>query len=443
MNNIHKIGLTTLSPLHIGTGRSLTSVGEFITTNSNVNIIDQFVLNQLLDKHDGLRERYLKHIIEKQENANVFQFFTEENLIKELQFERSIPLHAVSFNADSNNMLELHIDTSGGKYVPGSSIKGALRSLFFAATIMQDPSVKKEVTEIILSPGKKLYPIKKEIQNLEDSFFLNDMKYFMPRDTNFFPEEDICVEIAKREHLFGVDTKGLDTLRECVRTGANTNFELAVNPCITHPTISFLNKKSAIHDMFSLTNKVIEHYIDFETGLLRQSGSDVARHLINELSDLKSGLHDYKNERALIRLGKGKSFYFMIILPFLDEPARNKVLELMKVEPEAFQLYPQTRMVNEENKMFGWVEMTFKKAPVVEKPLVDNKITNLQADVTILTARCTGKKTVSILINGVQTDDVHLVNKFKQPIESGDEIQVIVSILSKIGRVNQVKLINH
>jgi len=216
MNALYNIRLRTISPLHIGTGRLLTSVGEFVSTGSSVNIIDQPALNKLLASREGLLQRYLNHIIEKQENANVFQFFKDEAIDGEIKYSRKLPLHAQGFDPESNNMLELMIDTDGGKYIPGSSIKGALRTLLFAAEILKDSMLKKKINDIVMSPGIDLYHIKKKVEDVEKNLFQNDMMNLIVRDSQLFSEHDICVEIAKREHLFGVDTTGLDSLRECV-----------------------------------------------------------------------------------------------------------------------------------------------------------------------------------------------------------------------------------
>lgn len=228
MNNLYNISLTTLSPIHIGTGDTLTSIGEYIATSASIKIVDQQALNKLFESHTGLRERFLFHIGEKQKNSNIFQFFKDEGLEQDISFTRTIPLHAKDFNTTSNNLLELLIDAGCGNYIPGSSLKGAFRSLFFAAAIMDDPSLKKKVSEIITSseliskPNKKLTEqdilkqIRKQVEQLEDRLFQDDMTRFKVRDSGPFAGEDLCVEIAKREHLFGVDSTGLDVLRECI-----------------------------------------------------------------------------------------------------------------------------------------------------------------------------------------------------------------------------------
>lgn len=440
MNNLYNISLTALSPLHMGTGHTLTSVGEFITTNSSVNIIDQQALNQLLENTEGLRHLFLQHIVEKQENSNVFQFFRDKAIDKQIKYTRSLPLHAENFNPESNNLLELHIDTGGGKYVPGSSIKGTLRSIFFAGAILNDPTLKKKVTDIILASRTDLFNIKKKVQELENDLFHDDMEHFKVRDSNLFSDEDICVEVAKRVHLFGVSSEGLDTLRECINIGAETSFELAVDPNFKNPLLTFFNSENAIASMFALINDLITKYIQFESDVLSQSNHASAKSLITELKALQNQVKEGKNERAYLRFGKGKSFYFIVMLPFLDAEARNKVLELMKVEASSVHIFPKTRLLNDANKMFGWVCLEHMKKPVIEIPMFDNKISELVKDTTILTAKYTGDKTVSILINGTQLDNVQLVNKFKQQLTTGDFITVLVAQITKEGKLNQVKL---
>lgn len=441
MKAVYNILLHTISPLHIGTGRSLTSVGEFIATGSSVNIIDQRALNELLVSKEGLMQRYLNHIIEEQENANVFRFFREEAIEGEIKYSRELPLHAQGFNPESNNMLELMIETDGRKYIPGSSVKGAIRTMFFALEIIEDSSLRNKINEIVLAPKSDLYQIKNKVEDIEKDLFQNDMMNFIVRDSQPFSEQDICVEIAKREHLFGVDSEGLDVLRECVAKDSATSFEVVVEKQFNNPSLRFFNDEKAFGNMFAIINQVTEKHIEFELELLKLSSHRTAQSIKNELISIQKQIKTGKNKEAYLRLGKGKTFYFMVILPFLDEQAREKVLHLMKVEPSSVGTYPKTRILNDSNEMYGWVRLGIEEKPVENKPLFENNVDELIVNETVLIARCMSDKLVHIQIKGDCFENVQLVNKLKINLDVGADVKVMVGQITKEGRLNQVKLI--
>ncbi|MCF6184849.1 MAG: hypothetical protein L3J56_09560, partial [Bacteroidales bacterium] len=95
-----------LSPIHIGNGNSLTSIGEYIVAGSNVRVIDQEFLYETL-KENKLTKDYIDHITAKGVNTNIWEFFRDKKIEKDLKYEREIALNVPDFNPESNNLLEL------------------------------------------------------------------------------------------------------------------------------------------------------------------------------------------------------------------------------------------------------------------------------------------------------------------------------------------------
>ena len=77
----YPVNIKTLSPLHIGNGEKLTSVGEYVASNSTIRIIDQEHLRGLLDAND-LSQDYLEYILNYEENTHVWDFFTNQKIEK-------------------------------------------------------------------------------------------------------------------------------------------------------------------------------------------------------------------------------------------------------------------------------------------------------------------------------------------------------------------------
>ena len=134
----HNLIITTLSPLHIGNGNSLTSIGEYFATNDNIHIVDSEELLELLQ--EKLSNDYLKTILEDGKQTRAWDFLKDKG-IKQPPALKSIHFNApVGFDTNSNNTLELAIETDGLKYIPGSTLKGALRNLLFVNFITEEKS---------------------------------------------------------------------------------------------------------------------------------------------------------------------------------------------------------------------------------------------------------------------------------------------------------------
>ncbi len=435
----YPIILETISPLHIGSGESITSVGEYVATNKIVRIIDQEHLRSLLETYH-LKDPYLDFILNYAKNTHVWDFFTDQEIDKELQFVREFPLNAKAFNPQSNNILELAIETSNQKYIPGSSLKGAIRTLVFAYCIYSDSSLQREI-EGIISSNDNLYSIIKGVHSFENEWLDSDFKNISVRDSLGVANENIVAEIAKRVHLFGVETDGLDNLRECIMPGTQIKTMIGVKSNPVKAQLQWLYEED-LTGLFPVINQMMDLYIIFEIGLLSKSNDAVAKKLINSLHAMQREIKQYGSNTALLRLGKGKTYLFQIILPILSPESQSKIIELIVKEKEARSNFPKTRVLNDYNEMFGWVKLSLPAMPVSETDMVDNEIEALKVGETNLIAYAVDLKTVQLRLNGVFLEKVQMVNKFKIAFGRGAQIQVVVKQITKDGRLNQVEPIN-
>jgi len=425
--------------LHIGSGESITSVGEYMATNKTIRIIDQEHLRGLLESYH-LRDSYLDFILNYAKNTHVWDFFTDQEIEKELQFVREFPLNAEAFNPQSNNILELAIETSNQKYIPGSSLKGAIRTMVFAYCIYSDSSLQHEVEDIIIR-NDNLYSIIKGVHNLENERLDGDFKNITVSDSLGVANENIVAEIAKRVHLFGVETDGLDNLRECIMPGTRIKTLIGVKSSPVNAQLQWLYKKD-LTGLFPVINQMMDLYIRFEIELLSKSNDAVAKKLVDSLSSMQQEIKQHGSNTALLRLGKGKTYLFQIILPILSRESQSKILELIVKEKEARSNFPKTRVLNDYNEMFGWVKLSLPAMPLPETDMVDNEIEALRVGETKLIAYSMDLKTVHLILNGVFLEKVQMVNKLKITFKRGAQIQVVVKQITKDGRLNQVELIN-
>jgi len=131
INHIYKLKLNILTPVFIGAGKEKDWIKglDFIFTKENLFIFDQQKLFSTLFKK-GLNEKYLELI--SQQNVNDIEKFFNENFSTE-ELEK-ISLDHRNDNANNRPSNEIKTFIRNGlnqPYIPGSSIKGAIRSILF------------------------------------------------------------------------------------------------------------------------------------------------------------------------------------------------------------------------------------------------------------------------------------------------------------------------
>jgi CRISPR type III-A-associated RAMP protein Csm5 len=442
----HHIKFLTLSPLHIGNGNSLTSVGEYITAGSKVKIINQDSLYQTLEENK-LTKDYIDLITSKGANTNIWKFFSENEIEKNLKYIKEISFNATGFNPENNNLMELAAKSGNNLYVAGSSIKGALRAILFFFHISNDRVLQKRIEDVILSKTD-LWKISSEISKIEQDLFNEDFKNLRIEDSQDIPIEDTIIELSKRHNLFEDVPGNLDNMRECIAEKTSFYSRITIVPQIAQSMISFLNEEH-LTGFFDAINEVSLRNIDFEIELLRKSKDKVAKDLILDLSALKTKFQNATGKIALIRLGKGKAYFFQTLAAFVSDKAQEKLLRLM-YKPDDNQIsFPKTRVLTANNKMFGWVELRVQETEIYnsdELPkaeLVNNIIEKIEAQKTKITVFCTDDKQVEFLLNGKTYKNIQLVKAFEikhVDIEKNRKLTATIWQISKNGNINQVKI---
>ncbi|MCS7250735.1 MAG: type III-A CRISPR-associated RAMP protein Csm5, partial [candidate division WOR-3 bacterium] len=118
-----KIKIQILSPVHIGTGEKKNRMA-FIIKNQNISFINEDLFNFLVNK-TGLTDKFIKWA---QEGGNdISQFLKDHSEIKKEVLNN--PLYSLPIRGTIEKEVALHIkDPSNQFFIPGSSIKGAIRT---------------------------------------------------------------------------------------------------------------------------------------------------------------------------------------------------------------------------------------------------------------------------------------------------------------------------
>lgn len=128
----YDLHLTTLSPIHIGSGKSYSGC-EFVPAKAKskgqiVKIIKRVDLtNYYSSLSDDKKDTFLAGLTNS--NFKLEQF--DKKIKKDFVRYQCIDNSRVDFRVDFINEVQEHIKTSDKLYIPGSSIKGAIRTAIF------------------------------------------------------------------------------------------------------------------------------------------------------------------------------------------------------------------------------------------------------------------------------------------------------------------------
>src|SRR3989304_2639019 len=126
-NDNHKLNLTTLTPVFIGSdqGLDLSATTDFIVDSDKIKIIDQRKIETILSKDVELINEFVSEV------KNYAYSFNLKNFIENKLNTSVEGLTKGTIDIDGtlgSNSISTHISTVGKPYIPGSSIKGAIRT---------------------------------------------------------------------------------------------------------------------------------------------------------------------------------------------------------------------------------------------------------------------------------------------------------------------------
>lgn len=147
----YKITLQTLGPVHIGSGETLTKT-DFIfnINNEHVQFINKRKLIKFLQEKN-LITQYTKYLMNNTASrANLF-FFFKDHRIHPREWNHIVSYEVMAYRRTAkkyiNEINEFVKDGRNDMYIPGSSLKGVLRSIF-ALDIKNQDDEKKFMSKI-------------------------------------------------------------------------------------------------------------------------------------------------------------------------------------------------------------------------------------------------------------------------------------------------------
>lgn len=375
-----KCKLITKSPIHIGSHEQQITRYEFVTKDNYIYPVFEEKLAQFLHKRDLIADYCAE--IERLGNKFVMSDFLEKRGIyptKE-ELQKLSAGREIRVIGDINQIQEykpLIRDAFNNPFIPGSSIKGVLRTAVLYKTLKslkeQNPSLfKREIEEPIERKlnedieGKN----KKEFFNWAEDRYLRGFNLFGKRqqpNTDWFKifkiSDCYCSEkigtviipvyILKKEitWVYKTESEGQKTRLwlECIPAGTTLDFEIVLDQTLVkdfereNPNIKLPRN---IHQLLEILIEWSRDIIEFEKKFF-------SNHAIKIW---------YEKNPCNFRIGAGSGMISSTILMLLDESLRVKIRNYAGgVNPS--QIAPKSRKITERegaSTPLGWCLLTLE-----------------------------------------------------------------------------------
>lgn len=364
--------LKTLTPIHIGTGQKINPI-EYLVEEKfcRINMIALFKDSQFDN------EKFIHQSMK--ESIYLGDFAPKEILLKYIRYQVKISPECKNALLSKKNEVQEFTKIGDLPYIPGTSIRGALRTVALW-NAMKKPS--EEMRKVITALTKYKKHLRKVDDELEKLVFGEDPKYDIFKALHIgdsTPQTSEKLEIYKIQTLTttreGHIWKGFITFIEGLKSEIALEGNLKIDEWLfTSPEWGFVDKQNLIKELPSYCNQFAKNLIQKEKKFYQKYNKPTE---LGEIIDVYSKLEDElkkcsKNE-FLLHFAWGVGWHSMTIgsclqeYPNFDFFSLRKMYELGKRrnEPYFLQEFPKTRKIVFENDKpkypLGWVKIKWEE----------------------------------------------------------------------------------
>lgn len=373
--------LKTLSPLFIGSGEEtdLSPYTDFIQDGRQLVYLDERKFQAFLSEKPELVDKYVSGIREGFENnRSTFSLAGFLASIPDMKRD-NIERRRIAIDGEiKKNQLRRFIATSGLPYVPGSTIKGAIRTAVLFDWIMNSGAGRKQLQEIKALTEKRF---RRDLQktaverNCFGSISRDAFRFLRISDSETAPPSAICVSEIRHLSLYPSTTAKKNTAyrkaeipqwNELLRPDVSMTFSISLEQPHERTGLPFLDEQK-LTGLFSIINSFSRESCLRELDELEGRPHEFDR-FSSFYEKLESQLGSLGENEAILRLGGGKTWFDNSIGLALDseefgeESLFGEYLNLLKIGHLPF---PSTRSVTVSDGRpqlpLGWVKLSIIK----------------------------------------------------------------------------------
>lgn len=381
----NNITIQTLSQIHVGSGVFLQKGNDFIVDdnkgNSDIYVIDPNKLGDIIGTSQATINEWVV-FIERGKAQEFIQARTRGHLPKEFA-KRRIANYA-NFQGTQGTLKECLHDGMGRPYIPGSSIKGAIR------TAVLSTLAKKKGDGALISMFKKAFAEAdyrkrdKVLANIEKTFLGNnpnaDLFRFLTVSDAFFDKgseiaiKQINLNVTHKESL--KDTR-MQQIVEAIASDEKSSCSIKIDKerfqkvwNFHHQDLKNLppmpDEMSDITTLFALINQHTKKLVEDEIKIWSDDYADYhgQSDYIASMEEILDAITSCESNQCVLRLGQAIGWRFItgawtenlpddlfygIIVP-LARPKNNQRYSEYD--------FPKSRRLDDESYLFGFLKLT-------------------------------------------------------------------------------------
>ncbi|ACX73082.1 CRISPR-associated RAMP protein, Csm5 family [Methanocaldococcus vulcanius M7] len=356
--------LEILTPTHIGSGEKLLPTDYYPIKDMHGNITKIIVIdidklfNTLISM--GVNVNEVVEILRESKSYPLTKIFEKYHL-KPKDFEK-YPLDIVGGYGKYSMQINTFIKTCGMPYIPGSSIKGAIRTALMYYIVKDNKKllsdIINELNKIVTQKNAKNF-VKRADDKLDKKIFGNDPKFDVLKSLIIRDSEKISLKKLK---VYKVEILGNDAPIPTYIEGLENikiNFEMQINDAILK-NVNFNGMLKNID--FELIKNAIR---EFSKAVINAEINEIykyGKYKENMLKFYKNLEDKIEDGELFIRIGWGSGWYSTTIgvllktHPKFEELRKKLGLGKNPKTKKVVNDYPKTRRIV-NNKPLGWVKL--------------------------------------------------------------------------------------
>lgn len=209
----HTIKMELITPVHIGNDNFLQNIFDFIIENDNIYLID----TQKVFEKIGYDEKQIQTLVAGVERGESLKHIFPGRITNlEDVSKRIIPITCNISEKGATTLKECLHDGRGIAYIPGSSIKGAIRSAIMGTLAQEQRGGKPKDCEKAVF-GKDPYCDFMRFMQVSDAYFFENCE---------IATKSTSLNIQETKQLLD---NTLEQLTECVEPGNETTFTIKIS----------------------------------------------------------------------------------------------------------------------------------------------------------------------------------------------------------------------
>jgi CRISPR type III-A-associated RAMP protein Csm5 len=370
----YKVSTEIITPVHVGSGFELQYNTDYVYLKNSgvISVISHQKILQLIGTQNI--DTWISYINKRQAIDHYFTDVKKMNISPDDIASRTIKINGTP-PFQQNIKEQLHNGT-GSPYIPGSSIKGSLRTALLSILIAEEPDFVEKTENLKKQKGfgtkqKEFFDDGKLIKHyLGSDPNHNLMRLLRVGDAHFGETECNLINTVNKGHNEWSIKKSINQYAECIAPGQQTQFavrifdygKLAGNRI--HKNREILYDDSLIGHIKKFTENKINNELAFWAD--QTVGDEVVEYIesLNELEILSKGL---KDNEALLRIGFGGGFPATTgdwAYDHLTDKDYDDLIYSLRHPKYERLLFPKTRKFTEIGYPIGFIKMRIEKHDV-------------------------------------------------------------------------------